>query len=70
MTRLEKSILSVQVQLPGQGKYFLIASQVLPARASPSRDSRRAMLRKPRSGSLPAWQCWFPAELVTVNESD
>ena len=28
------------------------------------------MLSKSRSGSLPAWQCWFPAELVNVNEAD
>lgn len=28
------------------------------------------MLSKSRSGSLPAWQCWFPAKLVNVNETD
>lgn len=28
------------------------------------------MLSKSRSGSLPAWQCCFPAELVNVNETD
>lgn len=28
------------------------------------------MLSKSRSGRLPAWQCWFPAKLVNVNETD
>lgn len=28
------------------------------------------VLSKSRSGSLPAWQCGFPAKLVNVNETD
>lgn len=65
------------LQIPSQRNHPPIASQVLKGRASPPKDSQRVcvidntrLLSKARSKSLPAWQCWLSADLVSISEAD
>lgn len=64
------------LQVPGQQKYPPSFSGSASESVTPKRFIKGLsltvpdMLSKSRSRSLPAWQCWLPAELVSVSEAD